>query len=276
MKCTKAIIPVAGYGTRRLPITKAIEKCMLPVGNRPTVDYVVEDLVHAGVTEIIFVVSGEGQQLREYYRRDQRLEAYLRGKGKEAFIPCITPPAGITFRFVTQPLDDGKYGSSVPVWLCRQYIEVNESVFVFMGDDFLYSIDGTSEAARLVAATGEDEAALLGAPVSREVVSRYGVIEMNEREEYVTIQEKPTPDEAKSTLINISKYLLPSTFWRYLEDDMGRNHDGQEYQLVDALNAFAADNHVVHVVAAKGVYCDSGNTVDWLRANQLVIGSSEQ
>ncbi|NCU40297.1 hypothetical protein EOL73_00875 [Candidatus Saccharibacteria bacterium] len=80
--CTKAIIAVAGYGTRRLPISKAVEKCMVPLLNRPIVDYVVEDCVKAGVKDIYFVVSGDARQLRNYYERDMELEAYLERKGK--------------------------------------------------------------------------------------------------------------------------------------------------------------------------------------------------
>src|SRR5687767_1023195 len=84
MKIKKAIIPVAGYGTRRLPITKAVEKCMLPVGNRPIVDYVVEDCLKAGITDIIFVVSEQFEQLQNYYGNNELLEEYLKGKGKTA------------------------------------------------------------------------------------------------------------------------------------------------------------------------------------------------
>ena len=82
MKCTKAIIPIAGYGTRRLPITKAIEKHMLPLGNRPMVDYLVEDCIRAGITEFMFVVGEEFDQIRRYYGQNQLLEEYLENKGK--------------------------------------------------------------------------------------------------------------------------------------------------------------------------------------------------
>src|SRR6476659_3713685 len=83
MNITKAIIAVAGYGTRRLPITKTLEKCMLPVGNRPVVDYLVQDCIEAGITDIIFVVNERHEQIKHYYTgRNESLEAYLEKNGK--------------------------------------------------------------------------------------------------------------------------------------------------------------------------------------------------
>ena len=82
MNCTKAIIIIAGYGTRRLPITKSIEKSMLPILNRPVVDYVVEDCIKAGITDIYFVVNKDAVQIRSYYGHNKVLEDYLAGHKK--------------------------------------------------------------------------------------------------------------------------------------------------------------------------------------------------
>src|ERR1044072_794397 len=79
--CTKAIIALAGFGTRRLPITKSIEKCMIPIGNRPIIDYVVENCLNAGITDIIFVVGEQSSQIRTYYGNNEALDAYLQQKG---------------------------------------------------------------------------------------------------------------------------------------------------------------------------------------------------
>ena len=102
MEITKAIIPVAGWGTRMLPITKAIEKCMLPVGKRPIIDYVVQDCLAAGIREFIFVVSEQSSQLEAYYRSNIHLNDYLRRKGKEDMLPLIAPLKA-NMHFVTQP-----------------------------------------------------------------------------------------------------------------------------------------------------------------------------
>ena len=138
VQCTKAIIAVAGYGTRRLPIAKAVEKCMLPLLNRPVVDYAVSDCVKAGVTDVYFVVSGDARQLRDYYERQPVLEDYLRTKGKSDLIDEIRPPQGVTFHYISQDLSDGRYGTSIPVWLCRDYVRADEPVLVIMGDQTFY------------------------------------------------------------------------------------------------------------------------------------------
>src|SRR5690606_14322531 len=113
---TRAIIPVAGWGTRRLPITKTIEKCMLPIGNRPLVDYVVQDCLKAGITEIIFIVSEDSTQLQSYYGDNLALNDYLTRGGKTDKLPLVAPPQGVTLRYVTQP-SGSKYGTAVPVAL---------------------------------------------------------------------------------------------------------------------------------------------------------------
>ena len=128
---TKAIIPVAGWGTRMLPITKSIEKCMLPIGNRPLIDYVVQDCLAAGVRELIFVVGEQSSQLESYYRSNILLNDYLRSKGKDDKLALVAP-IDAKLHFVTQP-SYGKYGSAVPVALAADYLEDGESAVVLMG-----------------------------------------------------------------------------------------------------------------------------------------------
>src|SRR3954447_9541764 len=99
MKITKAIIPVAGWGTRRLPITKAIEKCMLPIGNRPIVDYVVQDCLKAGINDIYFVVGEDSTQLEDYYRSNIQLNDYLKRNHKEDKLPLIAPLGEVKLHF---------------------------------------------------------------------------------------------------------------------------------------------------------------------------------
>src|SRR5688572_10023993 len=142
MNCTKAIIPVAGYGTRRLPITKAIEKCMLPIGNRPIVDYVAEDCLKAGITDIILVVGEQFDQMQTYFGRNELLEEYLRGKGKTKELEEIVELAQkAKVHYVVQDQHQ-PYGTATPVALAANFIEDGEQVLVLMGDDFIYNRDG--------------------------------------------------------------------------------------------------------------------------------------
>lgn len=269
MSITKAIIPVAGWGTRMLPITKAIEKCMLPIGNRPLVDYVVQDCLQAGITELIFIVSEQSTQLEQYYRDNDNLNDYLRRSGKEHLLPLVAPIQA-KLHFVTQP-SHGNHGTAAAVALAADYVGEGESAVVLMGDDFIYNADGSSEVARLIAATPEGECSLLAVEVAPSEVSRYGVIALDERSNYQKIVEKPSPEDAPSSLINISKYVLNrdviSRCTTVAVSPRG------EYELPDAINAYVADGGQVRVVPAVGEYLDCGSSSGWLHANNVVCGA---
>ncbi len=274
MAITKAIIPVAGYGTRRLPITKAIEKCMLPIGNIPVIDFVVQDCILAGITDIYFVVCDGARQLKDYYSRNQDLEEYLRANDKSSYIPQITPP-NVNFHYINQDLSSGHYGTTVPVWLCREYIEKGEQVLVIMGDQFFYRTDGGSNAADLIAEVEKSglKSGLLGVPVPDEDVPRYGIIEKDENDNYVRIVEKPKLEDAPSNLNNASFYLFDSVLFDYFEKDMQIPHTG-EYMIIEPINRYVADGHSIKVSEAKGVYLDAGSVEGWLHANNVVVGDS--
>lgn len=267
MTITKAIIPVAGWGTRRLPITKSIEKCMLPVGNRPLVDYVVQDCLAAGITEIYFVVGEESSQLQNYYRSNIPLNDYLKRNGKTDKLPLIAPLAGVRLHFIVQP-SLGKYGTAVPIALVSELIEADESAVVLMGDDFIYNRDGSSEVKRLIEATPEGSCGLLAAHVPQADVARYGVIEQDSQGNYQRIIDQPRPDEAPSNLINISKYVLTKEVID-LAAGLPPAHNG-EYQLPDAINQYVASGGTVKVVPAVGHYLDGGTLEGWLHANNVV------
>lgn len=268
---TKAIIPVAGWGTRRFPITKVIEKSMLPIGNRPIVDYVVADCLAAGIRDIYFVVASVDSQVERYYSENALLNEYLQANNKEEMLPLITPPSDVAFHYIIQPLDaEGKYGTAVPVSLALPYIGPGESVVVLMGDDFIYNSDGSSETARLIKAAETGGSVMLGVDVPREQLGRYGVLELNDKNEFVRIVEKPTPDQAPSTLINVSKYVLDyealQCISRYVAADQTR-----EYLIIDPLNTYVAEGGSLKVARAVGQYLDGGTVEGWLQANKVVL-----
>lgn len=269
MNVRKAIIPVAGWGTRRLPITKTIEKCMLPIGNRPLVDYVVQDCLAAGIDEIIFVVGEQSTQIRDYYRSNIPLNDYLRSQGKEDKLPLVAPLEGVKLHFVTQP-GTGKYGTAVPVALAADYVDESESAVVLMGDDFIYNRDGSSEVARLLESTPEGTCALLAGQVAPEDTVKYGVIESDSEGNYVRIVEKPSPEDAPSNLINISKYVLSKEVIDACRE-LAPSPRG-EYELPDAVNAYVKNGGTVKVVPAKGQFLDGGSVEGWLHANNTVLG----
>jgi len=269
---TKAIIPVAGWGTRRLPITKAIEKCMLPIGNRPLVDYVVQDCIQAGITDIYFIVSEESSQLQSYYEDNGTLNTYLIAAGKEELLPLVAPPREVRFHYVIQDAL-GKYGTAIPVGLAMPHVTSGESVVVLMGDDFIFNADGSSEVARLIAATPEGGNAMLGVRVPRERVGQYGVLELNDRSEFVRIVEKPAPEQAPSTLINVSKYVLNYELLTRIADYANIMLSG-EYLITEPINEYIANGGTFKVVPATGEYLDGGTLEGWLHANGVVYAAS--
>lgn len=269
MNVTKAIVAVAGWGTRMLPITKSIEKCMLPVGTRPVVDYVVRDIVAAGITDIYFVVGEQSNQIQSYFSENLKLEEYLRQRGKEELLGLVEPPSGVAFHFITQP-SDGHYGTSVPVGLAAQYVEEGESVLVIMGDQFFFREDGGSNAAELVALANEKSvsAGMYGVAVPWDAID--SSIEKDEEDNFVRIIEKPSEGEAPTNLQNASFYLLDKELFE-LAQTTPPNQSRGEYELTDVLNAYVVKGKRLVVGTVKGLYMECGSVDGWLAANERIV-----
>lgn len=273
-KPKKAIIPVAGYGTRRLPLSKSIEKCMIPLLNRPIVDYIVEDCIKAGVTDIYFVVTNGSPQLKSYYEHNQALEEYLIKKGADDQLELIKPPEGVNFHYIEQPQNNGHYGTTVPVWYCRDIVEQGESFLIIMGDQCLYREDGGSDVADLVAAveTQGTDAGMVAVPVPDDQVHFYGIVALDEAKNFTHIVDRPTRENAPSNLNNASIYLVPGEFWKFVQQDIDRQHEqGDEYKITDVLNDFVAAKHTITVYEAQGKYLDCGNLEGWVEANDYML-----
>lgn len=273
---TKAIIPVAGWGTRRLPITKVVEKSMLPVGNRPLVDYSVQELIKAGVTDIYMVISDvEPCQVKAFYHENAALNQYLIDRGKEGRLELAkTLPDNVQIHYVTQD-PAGKYGTAVPIAMVVEKYKINEQVFVFMGDDFIWNPDGESAADSLLKSlqAGEDSA-LLGVEVPRDQVSKYGVFSV--KDGLLTgVVEKPSVEEAPSNLINPSKYIMSPELLNEIVNYVNTHDFGpkdQEYVVTDPIDSYIEKGGVMRVVRTDGDYLDGGTVEGWLNANNVVCG----
>ena len=271
MNVTKAVIPVAGWGTRMLPITKSIEKCMLPVGTRPVVDYVVQDLLLAGIKDLYFVVGEQSSQIQSYYRSNIQLNDYLRSRGKHDMLDMIAPLQGVDIHFITQPLDGG-YGTSVPVGLVNQYIGEDESALVIMGDQFFYRTDGGSNARDLIELVNSKgvTAGLYGNPVPEELVTKCGIIEKDSEDNFVRIVEKPSLEEAPSNLNNSSFYIFDKEIFE-LAETLPVNPVRGEFEVTDAINAYVASGKKIAVGTIKGEYMECGSVDGWHKANEIVV-----
>lgn len=280
MKVTKAIVLAGGYGTRRLPLTKAIDKCMLPIGDRPIIDYVVQDCVNAGITDIYIALSQLGEQVRAYFGRNVNLERYLldRGKTEALELAKSLPKARLHF-FDDSHWPDEAQGTASPVArFTRDYqLADDEQIVVVGGDDFIYRPEGGSAVKQLIKST---EAAgltcgLIGVEVPREKVSQFGVFEVGKDGSFISVVEKPNVEDAPSNLINVSKYIFDKEMLEHVVWTMDHvNPVHQEAQLTDALNRYVKSGKKIHIAAVKGEYLDGGTLQGWLHANNRVVGSN--
>jgi len=270
-KITKAIIPVAGWGTRMLPITKAIEKCMLPVGTRPVIDYVVQDVVAAGIKDIYFVVGEQSTQIQNYYRSNIQLSDYLRRQGKEDKLPLIAPLEGVSIHFITQP-STGAYGTSVPVGLASEYIADDESAVVIMGDQFFWRTDGGSNTSDLIEPVSNRDlsAGLYGVKMPIDNID--SSIEKDKDGNFVRIVEKPKPGEAPTDLQNASFYIFDKAIFEFART-LPANPKRGEFEVTDAINAYVESGEKITVGTVKGEYMECGSLSGWLHANNVVAGS---
>ena len=273
---TKAIIPVAGWGTRRLPITKIIEKSMLPVGNRPLVDYSVQELIKAGVKDIYMVISNvEPCQVQEFYKDNLALNQYLIDRGKEDRLKLAkTLPDDVTIHYTVQD-PAGKYGTAVPIAMVVEEYKIDEPVLVFMGDDFIWNPGGQSAAEALIKASGENgDSAILGVEIEKDKVEKYGVLSEKDGN-LVGVVEKPTPEEAPSNLINVSKYIMSPELLKKIVKYVSEHDFGpldQEYMVTDPIDDFIKNGGIIKVAPTNGEYLDGGSVEGWLHANNVVCG----
>lgn len=261
-----------------LPITSAVQKELLPVLNRPVADYIVADLVAAGIKRIIFVIRPGQSGLKDYYQGNSDFEATLRRLGKTAELDMLqTIHAQATFEFVEQASEAG-YGTAVALQTAFPLLDPEEPVIVCGGDDFVWRGDGSSEMRDFVEAyvSAGADSAIMALDIPDAKLHDYGVLatKTENGHNYLTdIVEKPLPGTAPSSLANISKYILSGSI-----RDIARQSNGPQPQaenfITDAI-VIGSKRHSVVVYRAKGTYLDTGNTTNWLHANRVVAGEIE-
>jgi UTP--glucose-1-phosphate uridylyltransferase len=266
-KISKAIIPVAGFGTRFLPATKAMPKEMLPVVDKPIIQYVVEEVVAAGIHDIIMVTGWHKRAIEDYFDYPFELEKRLEDAGKQKELDEVRRIAEMAnFIYVRQK---GPYGNATPVFCCRHLLDKDENFVVIWGDEFIYS-----NPPRLVQMMKVYEklggAVISAVRVDKKDVSRYGIIDADKIGDNVykikRIVEKPKPSEAPSNLGAIGAYILPGKIFPILQSlKPGR---GGELWLPDAIEALIESGYPVYACEIKnGHYYDTGNKLEYLKAN---------
>lgn len=271
-KITTAVFPVAGRGTRFLPATKAVPKEMLPVVDKPLVQYAVEEAVAAGATKIVFVTGRYKRAIEDHFDNDFELERELEQQGKDELLELLreTVPPGVSFVSVRQPAPLG-LGHAV---LCAEPVVGDEPFFVHLPDDLIHGDVACLEQMRQVyEKTGSSVIAT--EPVPREHTKRYGIVALDDVSanpaRITQIVEKPKPEEAPSTQAVVGRYILTPAIFDKLRTT-GRGAGG-EIQLTDAI-ADLLENEPVYSYSFKGTRYDCGNKLGFLRAT-VEIGMAQ-
>lgn len=264
-KIRKVVFPVAGLGTRFLPATKANPKEMLPIVDKPLIQYAAEEAVSAGVEELIFVTSSSKRAIEDHFDKNYELEAELERKGKDQMLEVVRSvvPANITCAYVRQPEALG-LGHAV---LCARPLVGDEPFAVILADD-LISCNGSCVLGQMVEAFEDKDCSLLGVDeVPHEETDKYGIVDPGETEGRLTevagIVEKPSPDQAQSNLAVVGRYILTPAIFDHLET-IPRGAGG-EIQLTDAIERLLHDEKVM-AYRFEGKRYDCGNKLGYLQA----------
>ncbi len=263
-KITKAVFPVAGMGTRFLPATKASPKEMMPVVDKPLIQFAVEEAVAAGVTDMIFVTGRSKRAIEDHFDKAYELETELELRGKNQLLETLRNvlPKNINCIYIRQAVALG-LGHAV---LCAKPVVGNEPFAVLLADDLLAGDPPVMR--QMVDAYNFYTCSLLSVQdVAREDTASYGIVvsrPMAERLEQVSaIVEKPKPEEAPSTLGVVGRYILTPRIFHHLEN--ANPGSGGEIQLTDGIAALLSEQQVL-ACRYKGVRYDSGSKIGYLRA----------
>jgi UTP--glucose-1-phosphate uridylyltransferase len=264
-KIRKVVFPVAGLGTRFLPATKANPKEMLPIVDKPLIQYAAEEAVKAGVEELIFVTSSSKRAIEDHFDKNYELEAELEKKGKDdmlAIVRDVVPP-NVTCVYVRQPEALG-LGHAV---LCAKPVVGDEPFAVILADDLIYT-DETCVLGQMISAFNDHDCSILGVEeVPHGETDKYGIVDPEESDGRTThvrnIVEKPAPKDARSNLAVVGRYILSPAIFSHLEN-IPRGAGG-EIQLTDAIEKLLHDEQVLAYRFAGKRY-DCGSKLGYLQA----------
>jgi len=259
-KVRSAVFPVAGRGTRFLPATKASPKEMLPIVDKPLIQYAVEEAVDAGATKLIFITGSSKRAIEDHFDSDPELERALSDSGKDDLLRSIRDivPKGVSCIYIRQGEPLG-LGHAV---LCAKSAVGNEPFFVHLADDLI-----AGEPSCLTQMAGEyarhSGSVIAVETVPQEDTSSYGIVAVNDESRVTQIVEKPDPKDAPSNSAVVGRYLLAPEIFDKLETT-GRGAGG-EIQLTDAIADLLPES-AVYAYSFRGERFDCGSKLGYLKA----------
>ena len=264
-KLRKAVFPVAGMGTRFLPATKANPKEMLPIVDKPLIQYAAEEAIRAGITELIFVTSSSKRAIEDHFDKHFELETLLKTRQKTELLSILNDivPEGVSCVYVRQPEALG-LGHAV---LCAKPVVGNEPFAVILADDLINHHEQGC-LGQMAAIFAEQQCSILGVEkVGPDETDKYGIVDVarlfERLGEVEGIVEKPLPAEAPSTLAVVGRYILTPRIFSLLERT-GRGQGG-EIQLTDAIAALLGEEKVL-AYQFRGQRFDCGDKLGYLKA----------
>ena len=264
-KINAAVFPVAGFGSRFLPATKATPKEMLPVVDKPLIQYAVEEAIDAGIRKMIFVTGRNKRAIEDHFDKAYELENELEAKQKFELLNVVrsAAPKGIEFVYVRQTEALG-LGHAI---MCAKSVLTNEDFAVLLADDLIKGKQGATR--QLIEARGESKSPAIALHKIDISQSRsYGIAEVKEMNERSIIAsglvEKPIPSEAPSDLAVVGRYILPFRIFNHIRST--RPGAGSEIQLTDALDTLAKKDGVIGV-ELEGRRFDCGSKLGYVKAN---------
>lgn len=269
----KLVIPAAGLGTRMLPVTKTVPKEMLPVLNKPVIQWIVENAVAAGIKDIILVTSSGKKSLEDYFEAEENLEKTLLASGKDDVAQKLKNISNLAnFIYVRQK---GPYGTGTPVLNVKEIIG-NEPFALVWGDD-ICQCPGKPHLRQLIEVYekyGHPVVSLV--PTDDEGTKRYGMIEGRAVAEDVYLvkafKEKPGPENTASRLAAVSGYILTPDIFAAIENLPRRA--GREVYLVDAIANLIKERPVLGKLI-EGEFFDTGSPLSWLKTN-IALGLRDE
>lgn len=266
MKITKAVIPAAGFGTRFLPQTKAMPKEMLPIVDKPVIQYVVEEAVNSGIEDIIVVTGANKRAIEDHFDipNEDLIKNLMQGNKHKILSELRRIAEMANFIYVRQK---GPYGNGTPI-LATESIVDDEPFAVLWGDEFIYS--QPPRLAQMMAAFDRYPGIIIsGVRINKkEDLSRYGIADIEQEEtnfyKIKTIVEKPDPDKAPSNLATHGAYILPPQIFPALKSlEPGK---GGEIWLVDAINKLQSEGFPLYAVEIDNAkYYDTGNKLEYMK-----------
>ena len=266
MNITKAVIPVAGKGTRFLPATKEIPKEMIPILDKPMIHYAVEEAVKSGIKEVLFVTSSGKESIENYFDRNFDLETFLANVGKNDYLEKVKNVSSmIEVASVRQKKQLG-LGHAIS---CAKSFIGNDNFAVILADDLVLSDEPVTK--QLVdVSTKHNNCSVIGVmEVAQKDVSKYGIVDgqyiegLKKTLKMKTMVEKPSPESAPTNLATPGRYILSATIFDCLNEI--KPGVGGEYQLTDAINMLASRDQVLaHIF--EGDRFDTGNVESYLEA----------